>query len=91
MFSPEKVNLKIKSADSKEGVFILSPLPKGFANTLGNSLRRVLLSSVLGTAVTKMYIDGANHEFATLKGIKEDVFLITQNIKKINFAINSEG
>lgn len=90
MFSPDKVNLKIKSQTNKEGVFTFSPLPKGFANTLGNSLRRVLLSSILGSAVTKIYIDGANHEFAVLKGIKEDVFLITQNIKLINFALSGE-
>ncbi len=69
--------------DGKYGRFVVEPLERGFGNTLGNSLRRVLLSSLEGCAVTSIKIDGVLHEFSTLPGIKEDITEIALNIKSI--------
>ncbi|MCL2633777.1 MAG: DNA-directed RNA polymerase subunit alpha [Oscillospiraceae bacterium] len=67
--------------DGKYGLFCLEPLECGFGNTLGNSLRRVLLSSLPGVAVTSIKIDGIKHEFSTIPGVKEDVTEIILNVK----------
>ena len=67
--------------DGKYGRFIVEPLERGFGNTLGNSLRRVLLSSLEGCAVTSVKIDGVLHEFSTIPGVKEDVTEIVLNLK----------
>ena len=69
--------------DGKYGRFVVEPLERGFGNTLGNSLRRVLLSSLEGCAVTSIKIDGVLHEFSTLPGVKEDITEIALNIKSI--------
>ena len=69
--------------DGKYGRFVVEPLERGFGNTLGNSLRRVLLSSLEGCAVTSIKIDGVLHEFSTIPGVKEDVTEIVLNIKSI--------
>ncbi|MBQ5347614.1 MAG: DNA-directed RNA polymerase subunit alpha [Ruminococcus sp.] len=69
--------------DGKYGRFVVEPLERGFGNTLGNSLRRVLLSSLEGCAVTSIKIDGVLHEFSTLPGIKEDITEIALNIKSL--------
>ena len=67
--------------DGKYGRFVVEPLERGFGNTLGNSLRRVLLSSLEGCAVTSVKIDGVLHEFSTIPGVKEDVTEIVLNLK----------
>ena len=69
--------------DGKHGRFVLEPLERGFGNTLGNSLRRVLLSSLEGCAVTSIKIDGVLHEFSTIPGVKEDVTEIVLNMKSV--------
>lgn len=69
--------------DGKYGRFIVEPLERGFGNTLGNSLRRVLLSSLEGCAVTSVKIDGVLHEFSTIPGVKEDVTEIVLNLKSL--------
>ena len=69
------------SEDGRFGRFVVEPLERGFGNTLGNSLRRVLLSSLEGVAVTSIKIDGVLHEFSTIDGVKEDVTAIVLNIK----------
>lgn len=71
------------SEDGKYGRFVVEPLERGFGNTLGNSLRRVLLSSLEGVAVTSVKIDGVLHEFSTIPGVKEDVTEITLNLKSL--------
>ena len=85
MFDFEKPNIEIVeiSEDKKYGRFVVEPLERGFGNTLGNSLRRVLLSSLEGCAVTSIKIDGVLHEFSTLPGIKEDITEIALNIKSL--------
>ncbi|MDQ2973467.1 MAG: DNA-directed RNA polymerase subunit alpha [bacterium] len=70
--------------------FVIEPLHTGYGMTLGNSMRRVLLSSVAGAAVTSFKIDGATHEFTTLKGAVEDVVDIMQNLKLIRFKVYSD-
>ena len=69
------------SADNKYGKFVIEPLERGFGATLGNSLRRVLLSSLPGVAVSSVRIDGVLHEFSTVPGVKEDVTEIILNLK----------
>ncbi|MCL2638945.1 MAG: DNA-directed RNA polymerase subunit alpha [Oscillospiraceae bacterium] len=77
---PEIETVKLKP-DGKYGMFCLEPLEHGYGNTLGNSLRRVLLSSLPGVAVTSVKIEGIQHEFSTIPGIKEDVTEIILNVK----------
>ena len=74
---------------SKYGKFICQPLERGFATTIGNSLRRVLLSSVQGAAITAVKIEGALHEYSTLPGVLEDVTEIILNLKEVRFCLNS--
>ena len=71
------------TGDGKYGRFVVEPLERGFGNTLGNSLRRVLLSSLEGCAVTSVKIDGVLHEFSTIPGVKEDVTEIVLNLKSL--------
>lgn len=79
------------SNDGKYGRFVVEPLERGFGNTLGNSLRRVLLSSLEGVAVTSIKIDGVLHEFSTIPGVKEDVTEIVLNMKSLVAKIHSNG
>lgn len=77
--------------DGTYGKFILEPLERGYGTTLGNSLRRVLLSSLPGYAITSVKIDGALHEFSTLEGVKEDVTEIVLNLKDVILRIHGDG
>ena len=88
----EKPEIKIEkqSQDGKHGIFRLEPLECGFGNTLGNSLRRVLLSSLPGVAVTSVKIDGVQHEFSTLPGVKEDITEIILNVKGITAKLHTD-
>ena len=86
---------RIECIDSPEdpahGIFIVEPLERGYGTTLGNSLRRILLSSLPGTAATSIKIAGVQHEFSTIPGVKEDVTEIVLNIKRIIFKMNCDG
>ena len=77
--------------DNTYGKYVVEPLERGYGTTLGNSLRRILLSSLPGTAVTSIKIAGVQHEFSTIPGIKEDVTEIVLNIKGIIAKLHSEG
>lgn len=77
-----------ESADLREGKFVIEPLERGYGITLGNSLRRVLLSALPGIAVVGVSIEGVSHEFSTIKGVKEDVADIILNLKKLNLRGN---
>lgn len=72
------------------GKFIISPLEAGYGNTLGNSLRRVLLTSLTGAAVTRVKISGVKHQFTSLKGMKEDIIEFLLNLKKVRIFYNEE-
>ena len=78
-------------ADGSYGKFVVEPLERGYGTTLGNSLRRVLLSSLPGTAATSIKIDGVQHEFSTIPGVKEDVTEIVLNVKQITAKLHTEG
>ena len=86
-----RINVEELSADGKYGRFVVEPLERGFGNTLGNSLRRVLLSSLEGVAVNSIKIDGVLHEFSTIPGVKEDVTEIVLNMKSLVAKLNSNG
>ena len=79
-----------KSADGKYGRFVIEPLERGFGHTLGNSLRRVLINSLPGAAVTSVNIDGVQHEFSTIPGVKEDVTEIILNLKNLSVKLYSD-
>lgn len=78
------------SEDAKYGKFVVEPLERGYGTTLGNSLRRILLSSLPGAAVTSVQIDGVLHEFSTIDGVVEDVTAIILNVKKLALKIYSD-
>src|SRR5690606_28617460 len=78
------------SDDAKYGKFIVEPLERGYGTTLGNSLRRILLSSLPGAAVTSIQIDGVLHEYSTIEGVVEDVATIILNLKKLALKIYSD-
>lgn len=76
--------------NSNSATFVIEPMHTGYGMTLGNSLRRVLLSSISGAAITGFRVDGVSHEFTTIKGVKEDVVAIMLNLKGIRFRVFSE-
>jgi DNA-directed RNA polymerase subunit alpha len=88
---PEKMRFDEDTLSDTYGKLIAEPLERGFGTTIGNSLRRVLLSSIEGAAVTGVRITGALHEFASLEGVKEDVVDIILNIKKLRFSVDGNG
>lgn len=90
IIEPKIETAELKS-DGTYGRFVVEPLDRGFGTTLGNSLRRVLLSSLPGVAVTSIKIDGVQHEFSTIEGVKEDVTEIVLNIKGLTAKLYSDG
>src|SRR3974377_1127393 len=82
---PKRLTKEEGTATETYAKFIAEPFETGYGHTIGNSLRRVLLSSLEGAAVTSIKIDGAMHEFATVEGVVEDVTDIVLNLKKIKF------
>ncbi len=93
MIGIEKPNIEVycPDDDSTYGKFTLEPLERGFGTTLGNSMRRVLLSSLPGYAIKSVKIDGVLHEFSTIPGVKEDVTEIVLNLKSVIIKINGDG
>ena len=89
----EKLNIETSKlrSDGTYGMFVLEPLQSGYGNTLGNSLRRVLLSSLPGVAATSVKIDGVQHEFSTVPGVKEDVTELILNIKGLRAKMYGEA
>ncbi len=81
---------KIISEEGNKGIYEIEGLYAGYGHTLGNSLRRIILSSLPGSAVTSVKIEGAQHEFSTFPGIKEDVINILLNLKKVRFKMNTD-
>jgi DNA-directed RNA polymerase subunit alpha len=84
MIEIERPKIECLESDDKYGKFVVEPLERGFGTTMGNSLRRVLLSSLPGVAVTSIKIDGVQHEFTTIPGVKEDVTEIILNLKELS-------
>ena len=90
MIEFEKPNIHKIDENANYGKFVVEPLERGYGTTLGNSLRRILLSSLPGAAVTSIQIDGVLHEFSTIEGVVEDVTQIILNIKKVSLKIESD-
>ena len=90
LIKPPKLDVNL-SEDKSYAKIIAEPLEKGYGLTLGNSLRRILLSSIRGAAVTSIQIDGVLHEFTSIKGVREDVTDIVLNVKSLALKSNSEG
>ena len=82
---PKRLQKDESSATETYAKFVADPFETGYGHTVGNSLRRVLLSSLEGAAITSLKVDGAMHEFATVEGVVEDVTDIVLNLKKIKF------
>ena len=82
-----KVDFKEQSKSGDNGSFSLQPLERGYGTTIGNAMRRVLLTSIPGAAITHVKIDGVQHEFSTIEGVKEDVADIIMNLKKVRFKL----
>ena len=90
MFEFEKPRIEIAEQNETYGRFVVEPLERGYGTTLGNSLRRIMLSSLPGAAVSQVKIEGVLHEFSPIPGVKEDVAEIIMNIKKLAIKNNSE-
>ncbi len=91
MLKMHKPNVTVKHKDDFDGTFIIEPLERGFGHTLGNSIRRVLLSSIEGVGITKIRIEGVSHEFSTLEGLKEDILEFIANLKAVVFKLEGDG
>ncbi len=91
LIKPKKLEVDQKTLTDTYGKFVAEPLERGFAVTLGNSLRRVLLSSLQGAAVTGVKFDNVLHEFSTISGVKEDVSDIILNLKQVKIKMDAEG
>jgi len=86
-----KPKVTVENVADNEDIFVIEPLERGFGHTLGNSIRRVLLSSIEGVGVTKVRLEDASHEFATVKGLKEDVLEFIANLKSVVFKMDADG
>ena len=90
MMEIKKPKITFEENESKNyAKFVVEPLERGFGTTLGNSLRRVLLSSLPGAAAVGIKIDGVDHEFSTIKGVKEEVTEIILNLKTVRFKVTA--
>ena len=90
-FQKPKIEIAEISEDKKYGRFVVEPLERGYGTTLGNSLRRIMLSSLPGAAVSQVKIEGVLHEFSSIPGVKEDVTEIIMNIKELAIRNNSSS
>ncbi len=91
LIKPTKLNISAGRVSERTAIVVAEPLERGFGLTLGNALRRVLLSSLQGAAITSVHIDGVLHEFSSISGVREDVTNIVLNIKEIALRQHSEG
>lgn len=88
---PERLEVDSATHTNRYGKFTCQPLERGFATTVGNSLRRILLSSIQGAAITSVKIEGAHHEYSTIPGILEDVIEIILNLKEVRLRLKSQN
>lgn len=88
---PEKIEYDKEKATDNYGRFVAEPFERGYGHTIGNSLRRILLSSLEGAAVTAVRVPGAPHEYSVIRGVKEDVMEIILNLKRLRFKMYSEA
>ena len=91
LIKPVKLQVDAGTTPRTHAVIVAEPLERGFGLTLGNSLRRILLSSLQGAAVTSIQIDGVLHEFSSIAGVREDVTDVVLNIKQLALKLHSDG
>tara|TARA_Y100001970_G_scaffold200375_1_gene243723 strand:+ start:17682 stop:18686 length:1005 start_codon:yes stop_codon:yes gene_type:complete len=91
LIKPSKMDVNVQNENNKKGILVAEPLERGFGLTLGNAIRRVLLSSLQGAAITSVKIKGVVHEFTTIPGVKEDLTDILLNLKSIAVKVHSPG
>jgi DNA-directed RNA polymerase subunit alpha len=91
LIKPKEVVVEKETFSDRYGKFVIEPLERGYGITLGNSLRRILLSSIPGAAVTAVKIEGVSHEISAIPGVKEDLLQIIQNLKRIRVKMGVEG
>ena len=91
LIKPSKLDVNVQENDGRTGRLIAEPLERGFGLTLGNAIRRVLLSSLQGAAITSVKIKGVVHEFSTIPGVKEDLTDVLLNLKAIAVKVHSPG
>jgi len=91
LIKPSKMDVNVQENDGRKGVLVAEPLERGFGLTLGNAIRRVLLSSLQGAAITSIKIKGVVHEFSTIPGVKEDLTDILLNLKSVAVKVHSPG
>ena len=91
LIKPSKVDIAHKGSDKNLGTIVAQPLERGFGLTLGNALRRILLSSLQGAAITDIKVDGVLHEFSSIEGVREDMTDIVLNVKGISVRMHAEG
>ena len=91
LIKPEKLEVEPGADPARMATIIAEPLERGFGMTLGNAIRRILLSSLQGAAVTAVQIDGVLHEFSSIAGVREDVTDIVLNIKQLALRMHGEG
>ena len=91
LIKPSKMDVNVQNDSNKKGILIAEPLERGFGLTLGNAIRRVLLSSLQGAAITSVKIKGVVHEFSTIQGVKEDLTDILLNLKSVAVKVHSPG
>src|SRR3546814_7469015 len=91
LIKPNKLNVESGVDPARAAIVVAEPLERGFGLTLGNALRRVLLSSLQGAAVTSVQIDGVLHEFSSIQGVREDVTDIVLTLKSLALRMHGEG
>jgi len=91
LIKPNKMEINVSENNGRYGVLVAEPLERGFGLTLGNSIRRILLSSLQGAAITSIKVKGVVHEFSTIPGVKEDLTDIVLNLKNIGIKVHSPG
>jgi DNA-directed RNA polymerase subunit alpha len=91
LIRPKRLEVEKETLTSFYGKFVAEPFERGFGITIGNSLRRILLSSLQGASITSVKIDGVLHEFSTIPGVKEDVTEIILNLKEVRLKLHTEG
>ena len=90
MLGIQKPQIKVLDLNETEGVFVIEPLERGLGHTLGNSMRRILLSSIPGEAVTKVKITGTHHEYSAMEGIREDTIEVILNLKELVLTMDGD-
>lgn len=90
MLGIQKPQIKVLESNETEGVYVIEPLERGLGHTLGNSMRRILLSSIPGAAVTQVKISGAQHEYSAIEGVREDTIEVLLNLKELVLTLDGD-